>query len=589
MPSTPPSNLLEDQHHILLIEDDDIDRKLIKRALNYVRDIRFIFSSAANIHEALQYLDHNQYDIIVTDLKLPDSSNMETVNSLLSHHKKIPIVILSGINDESLALSAVHAGVEDFIPKQYIGDQNLIVRTIRHAMERHNLKIGLELTRERERYLAHYDQVTTLPNRLLFLDRIFQAVVQAKRTQEPFALCFLDLDRFKIINDTLGHGIGDAVLKVIGERLLQCVRNSDTVARLGGDEFTIILRNASDTEKLKKITQNIIDEINMPIITGRHKCNVGASIGIACFPEHGETTEQLLKNADMAMYEAKHKGRNQFHFFSDNLSEISNKNYELETALRDAIYRPPCQFALHYQPKVNLITQEINSVEALLRWQSPILGNIPPDQFIPLAEDTGLIAKVDEWVLKQACKQLYLWKKAGLKPTTIAINVSGRSFNDETFLNSAVIPMLEKYQTNGTGIEIEITERVLLTDLEQTQRRLIQLKGLGFNIAIDDFGTGFSSLSYLSKLPIDTLKVDGAFICDDKSSKKEQAVLKAIIDLGKALEVNVVAECVETDNQLKLLKQLHCDEGQGWLWGKPSVDWQPEKIATLIKNSSIEY
>lgn len=585
MPSTPSSNFLEDQHHILLIEDDEIDRKLIKRALHNVGDTQFIFSSVSTISDAIQHLDHNLYDVVITDLNLPDSSNMDTVNSLLSHHNKVPIVILSGINDEALALSAIHAGVEDFIPKQYIEDKNLIIRTIRHAMERHNLKAGLELTRERERYLAHYDQVTALPNRLLFLDRIFQAVVQAKRSQEPFALCFLDLDRFKTINDTLGHGVGDAVLKVIGGRLLQCVRNSDTVARLGGDEFTIILRNAFDKENVKKITQNIIDEINKPIMTGRHKCNVGASVGIACFPEHGETTEQLLKNADMAMYEAKHKGRNQFHFFSDDLSETSNKNYELETALRDAIYRSPCQFALHYQPKVDLVTQRTTSVEALLRWDSPTLGRIPPDQFIPLAEDTGLIAQVDEWVLRQACKQRYLWKKSGLKPITIAINVSGRSFNDETFLNNVVIPLLEKYQINGKGIEIEITEGVLLTDLEQTQRRLMQLKGLGFSIAIDDFGTGFSSLSYLSKLPIDTLKVDGAFICDASSPKKEQAVLKAIIDLGKALEVRVVAECVETSHQLELLKKLHCDEGQGWLWGKPSIDWQPEKTSAFIHKS----
>jgi EAL domain-containing protein (putative c-di-GMP-specific phosphodiesterase class I) len=306
---------------------------------------------------------------------------------------------------------------------------------------------------------------------------------------------------------------------------------------------------------------------------GHHTCTVGASIGIACYPQHGENTEQLLKNADMAMYKAKDKGRNQSHFFSEILSEQSRKSFEVEIALKDAIQHATSQFSLHYQPKVNLTTGEIASVEALIRWEHPTLGHMSPDKFIPIAEEIGLIEQIDEWVLRQACQQLKQWQTGEHASVVIAINISGRSFNHSRFVSNTVMPILQEYQVKGDHLEIEITESVLLTDIEQVHQRLIDLKKLGLRIAIDDFGTGFSSLNYLSNLPIDTLKIDGTFMCDMSSSDKDQAVLKAIIALGNALNINVVAECVENSNQLELLQTLHCNEGQGWFWGKPAANW----------------
>ena len=567
---------IDNKCRVLLIEDDEVDRRSVIRALNSAYDMQFICISAIKIVQASQYLSENQYDVIITDLNLPDSKNMDTINTLLNQNHKAPIIVLSGVEDESLALEAVHAGADDFISKQYIHDKCLIVRTVRHAMERHRLKMGLEATRDRERYLAHYDQITKLPNRLLFLDRIFQAVVQSQRSGEQFTLFFLDLDRFKSINDSLGHGAGDEVLRCVGARLLKSIRSSDTVARLGGDEFTVILRNTYQRDHLRQMAEQIIDDINQPIAVGRHKCSVGTSVGITCYPQHGDTAEQLLKNADIAMYEAKHRGRNQFRFFSKKLSDQNQHAFEIEVALKDALQHPNTQLSLHYQPKINLLTEQVTSVEGLIRWQHPISGNISPNQFIPLAEEVGLIEQIDEWVLRQACQQLNDWCDQGLDPVPIGINISGRSFNQRHFVNSTIIPILEEYQVDGQWLEIEITEGILLSDIEQVQLRLATLKNLGLRIAIDDFGTGFSSLSYLSNIPIDTLKIDASFICDSQCNRKDKAVLKAIIALGKALEVNVVAEGVETTEQKKFLQQLFCHEGQGFLWGKPKANWLPQ-------------
>lgn len=573
--STGDKNLAQDGYRILLLEDDDLDRKAICRSLNKSM-VSFDCKCVKQLAEAEQLLKLEAFDIVLTDMNLPDSSGFDTVTSLLDLAGQVPIVVLSGTDDDDIALQAVHVGAQDYISKKYIGDAALLHRTLRHAMERHHLKVGLEKTRDRERFLAHYDQCTALPNRLLFIDRLNQAVSYSQRHQSKFSMLFIDLDRFKHVNDSIGHSAGDEVLRTVGERMTSIVRNSDTVARFGGDEFVVLLQNTSDDEGVAVLSKKIIESVNEPIFYSGNQLRVGASIGVACFPRHGHTSEQILKNADMAMYEAKREGRNQVRFFSQSLFEQKKQFFSIEKGLRDALCRPDENFSLHFQPRVELKSGGIFSVEALIRWQSPQLGNIPPNEFIPLAEELGVIDQIDEWVLSAACKKALEWSSVNPK-VRIGVNISGSSFNRRNFVSEVVEPILNTHGVSGAALEIEITESVLITDAQRVLAQLHALKELGFNLALDDFGTGFSSLSYLHNFPIDSLKIDGSFICDKHSNDDERALLKAIIMLGQALRMTVVAECVETEEQLAFLRSLNCHEGQGYYWAKPDANWSPEK------------
>jgi len=569
-------------HRALLLEDDEVDCRAVLRALKR-SPIPFKCDHARLLKEVDELVTTTRYDIVLTDMNLPDSSGLATITALIKLVGNTPIVVLSGNEDDSIALESVHAGAQDYIPKQYIGDASLINRTLYHAMERHQLKLGLESTRDRARFLAHYDQCTSLPNRLLFLDRINQAATQAQRNQSEFSVFFVDLDHFKHINDSIGHSAGDEVLRCVGERMKALVRECDTVARYGGDEFVLILRSSGNEEVMERLAHKLIKSINKPIPFGHHLCAVGASIGIAHYPRDSDTPEGLIKNADMAMYEAKKKGRNQVQGFTQELFEQQSQYFSIEKALREALHALDEHFTLHYQPRIELESGDIPAVEALIRWQHPKLGNIPPDQFIPLAEDLGLIDKIDRWVFEEACKKAQQWR-ADQFYTRISVNISGRSFNQRDLISGLIKPLLAQYGIDGQSLEIEITEGVLLLDTQQVLSHMIALKNLGVSLAIDDFGTGFSSLSYLNRFPIDTLKIDGSFICDQHGSRSEKALLKAIIALGSALEMKVVAECVETLSQQQYLLSLHCHEGQGYYWAKPSAQWEPQKSSPHLND-----
>jgi len=395
---------------VLLIEDDEIDRQAIMRSLSR-SSTPHECDHIGRISELGSSFGLNGYDIILTDMNLPDSSGLDTVASLLSVTTQTPIVVMSGIDDEIIALESVHAGAQDFLSKQYIGDTNLITRTISHAIERHQLKLGIEKNRKREHFLAHYDQCTTLPNRVLFLDRLQQSVTHGQREKESFAVCFLDLDRFKDINDSIGHAAGDEVLRCVSQRMKDILRESDTIARFGGDEFVIILQKTSEIAHLKNVTRKLIEAVNKPIPFGHHECSVGASIGIACYPKHAETSEQILKYADMAMYEAKRNGRNQMEIFSDRLLENINLEHNQENKLKEALKDPNAHFSLSYQPRVSLKDGSIHSVEALVRWHHPDKGQISADAFVPFAENLEVIETIDKWVIETACKQLIKWQE----------------------------------------------------------------------------------------------------------------------------------------------------------------------------------
>jgi diguanylate cyclase (GGDEF)-like protein/PAS domain S-box-containing protein len=413
---------------------------------------------------------------------------------------------------------------------------------------------------------AQHDAVTGLPNRLLLNDRISQSIALARRQNRPIALIFLDLDHFKYINDSLGHDTGDNLLQCVSKRLLASVRGSDTVSRQGGDEFVILLPEITYPEDAATSAKKILLSLSAPCSIGGHDLHINGSIGISVYPEDGEDAETLIKNADTAMYHAKESGRNNFQFFKAEMNLKAVERQSLEGSLRRALERE--EFLLHYQPKVNLDTGEITGVEALIRWQQPDRGLVPPSQFVPIAEDCGLILQIGRWVLREACRQARAWQNAGLPPVPIAVNVSAVEFRDKGFVEG-VRAILSETVLEARYLELELTEGVLMEDAESTASVLQELKMMGVHLAVDDFGTGYSSLSYLRQFPIDVLKIDQSFIHQITADPDDSTIVSAIINMGKSLKHLVVAEGIETREQRAYLQTQRCAEGQGYLFSRP--------------------
>jgi diguanylate cyclase (GGDEF)-like protein/PAS domain S-box-containing protein len=413
---------------------------------------------------------------------------------------------------------------------------------------------------------SQYDLVTNLPNRLLLNDRITQAIAMARRQNRPIAVLFLDLDRFKYINDSLGHVTGDKLLQSVSRRLLTSVRASDTVSRQGGDEFVILLSEITHPEHAATSAKKILLSLTAPHSIGGQDLNIDGSIGISVYPEDGDDAETLIKNADTAMYHAKESGRNNFQFFKAEMNLKAVERQSLEGSLRRALERE--EFLLHYQPKVNLDTGQITGVEALIRWQQPERGLVPPSQFVPIAEDCGLIIQIGRWVLHEACRQARAWQDAGLPLLPLAINVSAVEFRDHGFVEG-VRAILAETGLEARYLELELTERVLMEHAESTAFVLRQLKTMGVHLVVDDFGTGYSSLSYLQQFPIDVLKIDQSFVHRITADPDDSPIVSAIIDMGKNLKQRVIAEGIETQEQLAFLQAQHCAEGQGYLFSRP--------------------
>ena len=430
---------------------------------------------------------------------------------------------------------------------------------------------------ERIEYLASHDGLTSLPNRELFNELLRHAIETAGRNLRQFAVLFIDLDRFKIINDSLGHDAGDILLMEIAGRLRQTLRSSDVVARLGGDEFVLILEQAAERRDVEHIARNLLTVLSQPLQLSGHECHTTASIGIAMYPADGEDVQTLTKNADMAMYLAKEDGKNGFHFFSKEIKTQSIERLTLETALRRALERN--QFALHYQPKVDMVTGQITGVEALLRWTHPELGVLPPMQFIPLAEETGLIVPIGRWVLKEACAQNMAWQRRGLLPLSMAVNLSPRQFADAHLLQD-IDEALAASGMSPVLLQLEVTESMVMRNVSRAVKVLDAIQSRGIRLAIDDFGTGYSSMSLMKQFPIDTIKIDRSFVRDLPKDSEDQAIAQAIISMGKALGMTVVAEGVETTEQETFLRNHACDEMQGFLFTKPLP---PQELASLLR------
>jgi diguanylate cyclase (GGDEF)-like protein len=417
---------------------------------------------------------------------------------------------------------------------------------------------SLELVNAELLHLATHDALTGMPNRTLFADRLAAAVCLGL----PFAVGVLDLDRFKVINDSLGHGAGDALLKAVAQRLLSVTRAQDTVARAGGDEFLLLLHEVGSREDIETLATRWMDVLSASYRIQGTELHVSPSIGIACFPLDAEDGHELLARADEAMYHAKKSGRNMFRFFDAEVTSFSRENLVIEAELRRAIANS--ELFLHYQPRVDIATDAVRSVEALLRWQHPTRGRLMPGEFIAIAEDTGLILPIGEWVIREACRQARLWQVQGLPLLRVAVNVSPMQFRHPGFFN-VVWAALETNSLDAAHLEIELTEATLMTNAEKSVVMLEQLSQLGIVVSIDDFGTGYSSMSYLQRFPIDELKIDRSFIRDLDFNPNDVSIVRAIISLAHELGLKVVAEGVETVEQLALLKRMGCDQYQGFL------------------------
>jgi diguanylate cyclase (GGDEF)-like protein len=570
---------------ILIIDDEEQIRSLLVDLLGSV----YQCSDAASAEEALAALSHTTFDLVISDIDMGGMSGLELVPRVHSLSPDTVVVMISGNQDIEFAIKALRVGAFDYITKpiEIRHVEASVERALDHCnllKEKRRYKEQLEsLLQQRTAevdWLAYYDTVTQLPNRALFEDRLKQAVAIARTKDQSLGVLFISLDQFKKVNDSLGHGPGDSLLKEFAERLKSCISKSDTVARFGSDEFALLRSPINGTKDVIETIGALSQVLKFSFDLAGHELFATASVGVSLFPLDGEDSHTLLKNAGAALYKAKKSGGANYQFYTADMHELATRRLELETSLRRAIQNE--EFLLHYQPRVSIDSLDITGVEALVRWQHPQLGLVSPSEFIPLAEDTGLIVPIGEWVLRTACLQARRWRDEGFAPLKIAVNISARQFHDRD-LSETVIRILDETGLPPKYLELELTESSIMQSAEFALDVLTRLKSMGINISIDDFGTGFSSLASLKRLPIDALKIDQSFVRDATADSDDAALVMAIITLGHNLRLQVIAEGVETEDQLKLLQLLRCDEIQGYFFSKPLP---AETLGTLFDSHS---
>ena len=553
---------------------------------------------ADNSVVALQY--DNRDAAIETLSTLSASPDVDAVALYGSRQQRLAEYVRAGITPQFLYLSDINKPLvrtglqqtEIWQPLTYAGSTigTLYVRANLHRLYGHLLRYivttGLVMlatllaaafllsrmqravinAEKRVGYLSNYDEVTQLPNRHAFNQQFQQLLDGAYVQNDALALLVLDLDDFKVINDTLGHDVGDSLLRGVAERLTSAVWHEDVIYRVGGDEFAMILSDPEDVRRLTMIAEEFIRVLTEPIALHDRNLYIGVSIGASIFPHHGTDGAEMLRNADTAMYRAKSLGKNKFQLFSAEMHHKSSTRLSLENELRDAIELG--QFELYYQPQVELPSRRLMGAEALIRWNHPTKGLLSPGEFIPVAEETGLIVTIGEWVMRTACQHARSWQEQRFKPIRVSINLSGRQFREDGLINTITDILYETY-ANPDLLELEITESVLMDDAESTIARLASLRAMDLHLAIDDFGTGYSSMTYLKKFPVERLKIDRSFINDIPHGADDMAITMATIQMAHSLKLEVVAEGIETEAQVKFLAEQKCDIGQGYLFSKP--------------------
>lgn len=568
--------MLNEPIKILLVEDDLFYEDYLSEIFAEETEISYELNHVVRIKDCVEHLEQDNFDVILIDLNLPDCTGLDTIYEVESQASNTPIIVLTEQDDNELASQALQSGAQDYLVKGQI-DRSTLERSIRYAIERNRLLEQLEESKRLQRHLAYHDALTILPNRHLLHDRLQQALAQSKRSGKLAALLFLDLDGFKRINDTLGHGIGDLLLKSVAKRLKTTVRQVDTVARLGGDEFTIVLLEINHAQDAKDVAQKILKVISQPYKIEEHELFVTASVGISIYPDDGSDIESLIRKADIAMYRAKGQGKNNYQVYNLSMDAKFFERLTLENSLRKAVENE--ELVAYYQPQVDLRTGEITGVEALVRWQHQKFGLVPPDKFIPLAEETGVILEIDEWMMKTACRQIKNWEREGIANIRVAVNLSTRQFRQKN-LTEKVAQILNDSAVQPKNLCLEITENEVMHNIETTVEILQALKKMGVLLSLDDFGTGYSSLSYLKRFPIDILKIDRTFVNGIPSDRDDTAISTAIVVLAHSMELQVIAEGVEKSEQIAFLQSLQCDEIQGFYFSRPL---NAETVTDLLK------
>ena len=553
--------------------------------------IDFRLDSAYQGSEALMLVQRavsegQHYSVAFIDMRMPPGwDGLETIERLWAIDPEIQMVICSAYSDHDWAdivrrlgrtdnllvlkkpfdvievLQCAQALMSKWSNQRALRQQlNSLEKVVSERTE------GLEAANKQLRHLATHDALTSLPNRVLLDDRMSQAIAHAERAGEGFAVCVLDLDRFKLINDSMGHRAGDELLKQVARRLVNMVRSVDTVARFGGDEFVLLLGQLRLPADAERVGRKVIEELQAPVNIGELEIHTSVSIGVAFYPDDGTTIETLYAHADAAMYCAKNRGGSNVQCFASSMNLATEERVRFEADLHRALKLQ--QFELHYQPKFSAPTMQIRSVEALIRWRHPERGLIAPAEFIPLAEESGLIVPIGEWVLREACRQARAWQDQGLPMVRIAVNVSALQFRRLDLVDTVRRALIDA-DVNARYLEIELTESAVMTHPEESVEILERLSRMGVVVSVDDFGTGYSSISYLRRFPIDKLKIDRTFISNLMTSAEDASIVRAIISLAHGLRLKVVAEGVETAEQVSFLQKLGCDQYQGFFFSRP--------------------
>ena len=562
----------------LLLVDDDIHVLNALKRLLHAQDYHIL--TATSGAEALQKLAQHQVSVIISDLRMPEMTGVEFFSQVVQRWPDTIRIILSAYADFSAVTDAINLGaISKFFTKPWKNQQ--MCEDIKKAFYSADLK---QKNEQRFKYQEGHDQLTKLPNRKSFDTKLQESMLDAEQNNKEIVIIVVALDRFKNINDSLGRVAGDQLLQNMAQRLEHCIGDNDIVARIGGDEFIIMIPNVKERSAAKKLAKELLFSLSQSLRIEEYKLVVTASIGISLYPQDSTLSEILIKNAESAMYRAKDLGKNQYQFYCSDISTSTTEHLTLETQLRYALKYN--EFRLFYQPKVDISTGQLIGFEALVRWQNPELGLLPPGKFIVLLEEIGLIVHVGEWVLNQACYQNNEWRKAGLLPIQVAVNVSSYQFQAVNFIQ-VVEQAIKSSGLAAQGLEIEITEDTLINNIEQCRDILEHFRALGISIAIDDFGTGYSSLSYLKHFPVDLLKIDQSFIKELDVNPQDLKIVASIITMAHDLDLKVIAEGVENQAQLQKLIDLNCDQIQGYFIDRPLTAEQATQLLKSCADTSL--